>query len=31
MIYNKYEIGEEKDKYAEVRMRDGSVIMRKLD
>ncbi|WP_406660955.1 formylmethanofuran dehydrogenase [Methanolobus sp. ZRKC3] len=31
MLYNKYEIGEEKEKYVEVRMRDGSVIMRKID
>jgi formylmethanofuran dehydrogenase subunit C len=31
MLYNKYEVGEEKDKYVEVRMRDGSVIMRKVD
>jgi formylmethanofuran dehydrogenase subunit C len=31
MLYNKYEVGDEKDKYVEVRMRDGSVIMRKVD
>ena len=31
MLYNKYELGEEKEKYVEVRMRDGSVVMRKVD
>lgn len=31
MLYNKYEKDEEKEKYVEVRMRDGSVVMRKID
>lgn len=31
MLYNKYEKGEEKQKYAEVKMRDGSIVMRKID
>jgi formylmethanofuran dehydrogenase subunit C len=31
MLYNKYEVGEEKEKYMEVRMRDGSIVMRKIE
>ncbi|WP_292471234.1 formylmethanofuran dehydrogenase [Methanolobus sp.] len=31
MLYNKYEPEEEKQKYAEVHMRDGSIVMRKID
>ncbi|WMW21161.1 formylmethanofuran dehydrogenase [Methanolobus mangrovi] len=31
MLYNKYEPEEEKQKYAEVHMRDGSIIMRRID
>ncbi|TGC11314.1 formylmethanofuran dehydrogenase [Methanolobus halotolerans] len=31
MIYNKYGFEEEKEKYIEVRMRDGSIVLRKAD
>ncbi len=31
MLYNKYEPGREKEKYIEVHMRDGSIVMRKAD
>jgi formylmethanofuran dehydrogenase subunit C len=31
MLYNKYEPEEEKEKYVEVHMRDGSIVMRKID
>ncbi|MCD4821210.1 MAG: formylmethanofuran dehydrogenase [Methanococcoides sp.] len=31
MLYNKYEVGEEKEQYVKVKMRDGSIVMRKLD
>jgi len=31
MLYNKYEKGEEKEKYVEVHMRDGSIVMRKIE
>ncbi|MBP1909384.1 formylmethanofuran dehydrogenase [Methanolobus bombayensis] len=31
MLYNKYEPEEEKQKYVEVHMRDGSIVMRKID
>lgn len=31
MLYNKYEKGDEKEKYVEVHMRDGSIVMRKIE
>ncbi|AKB86082.1 formylmethanofuran dehydrogenase [Methanococcoides methylutens] len=31
MLYNKYEVGEEKEQYIKVKMRDGSIVMRKVD
>ncbi|MCK4936976.1 MAG: formylmethanofuran dehydrogenase [Methanosarcinales archaeon] len=31
MLYNKYEVGSKRGEYAKVHMRDGSVIMRKVD
>lgn len=31
MLYNKYEVEKEKEKYTEVRMRDGSVVMRRIE
>ncbi|WP_406658047.1 formylmethanofuran dehydrogenase [Methanolobus sp. ZRKC2] len=31
MLYNKYEVEEEKEKFMEVRMRDGSIVMRRID
>ncbi|MDW7733398.1 MAG: formylmethanofuran dehydrogenase [Methanolobus sp.] len=31
MLYNKYEVEEEKEKYMEVHMRDGSIVMRKIE
>jgi len=31
MLYNKYEVGAEKEQYMKVRMRDGSVVMRKVE
>lgn len=31
MLYNKYEPDKEKQKYVEVHMRDGSIVMRKID
>ncbi|WP_440953250.1 formylmethanofuran dehydrogenase [Methanococcoides sp. FTZ1] len=31
MLYNKYEAGEEKAQYIKVKMRDGSIVMRKVD
>lgn len=31
MLYNKYEPDKEKEKYVEVHMRDGSIVMRKID
>ncbi|MDW7775761.1 MAG: formylmethanofuran dehydrogenase [Methanosarcinales archaeon] len=31
MLYNKYEVGSKKDEYIKVHMRDGSVVMRKVD
>ncbi|WP_244603479.1 formylmethanofuran dehydrogenase [Methanococcoides sp. NM1] len=31
MLYNKYEVGEEKAQYIKVKMRDGSIVMRKVD
>ena len=31
MLYNKYEPDREKEKYVEVHMRDGSIVMRKID
>ena len=31
MLYNKYEVEEEKEKYIEVHMRDGSIVMGKID
>ena len=31
MLYNKYEVGSKKDEYVKVHMRDGSVVMRKVD
>ncbi|MCG7849024.1 MAG: formylmethanofuran dehydrogenase [ANME-2 cluster archaeon] len=31
MLYNKYEVGSKKDECVKVHMRDGSVIMRKVD
>ncbi|WP_321430576.1 formylmethanofuran dehydrogenase [uncultured Methanolobus sp.] len=30
MLYNKYELDKEKEKYVEVQMRDGSIVMRKV-
>lgn len=31
MLYNKYEVGEEKAKYVKVKMRDGSIVMREVE
>ncbi|MCL7413228.1 MAG: formylmethanofuran dehydrogenase [ANME-2 cluster archaeon] len=31
MLYNKYEVGSKKDNFVKVHMRDGSVVMRKID
>jgi formylmethanofuran dehydrogenase subunit C len=31
MLYNKYEPDKEKEKYVEVQMRDGSIVMRKIE
>ena len=31
MLYNKYEVGAEKEQYMKVHMRDGSVVMRKVE
>ncbi len=31
MLYNKYEVGAEKEQYMKVYMRDGSVVMRKVE
>ncbi len=31
MLYNKYEVGAEKEQYMKVRMRDGSIVMRKVE
>ena len=31
MLYNKYEVEEEKEKYITVHMRDGSVLERKVE
>ncbi|NOR59933.1 MAG: hypothetical protein GQ469_04800 [Methanosarcinales archaeon] len=31
MLYNKYEVGAEKEQYMKVHMRDGSVVLRKVE